>query len=471
MSANHVIELKGGGSLVNKQIAGVDVKFHRSKEGKVEMISDEKYKALLGAKHLSSGAKRHASSSKGAPMKKRHAPRREEPDAEGAHGAKKVSHTSVERYRVVPSSGESLKKGALRSIQNDKRAVKNMKRDLASRDISEYVYPYAVHPGQEKLLKNILGTENVAELKQFNALVHNGILNNSCPPQGRPDLTEEYTDPVTGVKQCRPPMRAAMLQGSVINKGKCPDPNGGDPYAIESYLTHDNQVTCRRPVLRGEFQCPPYGRPADKFHHTLSDGTGVCINRDPRNQDLRDLEIATSVSEILMASMTPDVKALYKTIFGTLTDMHLTKESAERLNKIFVSTKCTKDLVAELENDTFFKARAHLFKRILTSKDNVCVANRALYDYIEQHLPEYFDDHQPSSVHFLKFFSVHPMTGGRRKVRRVARRVPGGATTGGRKRRVARRVARRVPGGATTGGKKRRVAKRPAKKVKVNKKK
>jgi hypothetical protein len=169
---------------------------------------------------------------------------------------------------------------------------------LSTNDITELVSPYMNDPVQTTILSHILGTKSVKEMQKLNALVYSGIIKNSCPPPGAEHKTEAYVNFLTGKTECREPIpsrpQVTLKDGKPWGVDKCPDPLG-DPLAVEKYITFFGEGKCRRPVVSGEFSCPPADDP-NKIHHiTLPNNVGICVEdsraKDPKQRVVMPVQL------------------------------------------------------------------------------------------------------------------------------------------------------------------------------------
>lgn len=355
---------------------------------------------------------------------------------DGSTGAERF--LTKEKYRELVHKYEELKYKKSKEDNKTKYKTRNLERNMM-----DLVPPYQVNPAQRRLLEHILGVKNVSDIELFNTLVHAGLVNTKCPPLGEPMKSETYVDPITGRSQCRYP----IPYRKIYEDRNCPD-SDGDPFATEKYVDWQGKVTCRRPVIRGAFFCPEPGAPDKTRSVVMADGTGICMPEE-RSQNSTKL----FPSQVMYPDSTNHKITMFESIFANI---NMNPELVNRLNSLFKSNDCLKDLKSAVEKDTSLGWLKGAVSKMRSNKD-VKICNAALYQYVRKNMPHYFDNRYPSSTDgFLSFFGINSprelvMTGGRRK--RSVKRRPA-------KRRAAKRGAK---SGSQSAGKPKRKAKRAPK--------
>ena len=142
-----------------------------------------------------------------------------------------------------------------------------LKKSVEYADVTDIVSPYVLTPVEKKTLQVMFGPAS-RQVAMNAALRRSGIVNDECPPE-----MEKYIDIVKNKMQCRPKFRRII---KAEEKDFCRS-NTLDPLAIEPYVAANGQLSCRRPVVRGQFECPPNGFPEHTQMVVLPDGTGMCV--------------------------------------------------------------------------------------------------------------------------------------------------------------------------------------------------
>jgi len=170
----------------------------------------------------------------------------------------------------------------LQTIAKDaeKMNEKAIEKHLVANDLTDLVSPYIYDNAQMNILKYILGSSNANAMAALNALNYSGIINTSCPPPEEPWKTESYKNILTGKLECREPIpRRTVLPDGINDTKTCPD-GSGDPMAIQKYVDMYGVAHCIRPVVSGDFSCPPKNDPTRTKLKVLKNNVGICV-KDP----------------------------------------------------------------------------------------------------------------------------------------------------------------------------------------------
>jgi hypothetical protein len=275
----------------------------------------------------------------------------------------------------------------------------NLYNEYKHYDLSNLIAPYYVNPYQRQMLKDIIGTKNVEDIEMLNSLVYAGIINVNCPPIGNPELSEKYVDPVSGKVQCRRKTNVDWdkLKNTVPNPQKtCPPPD--NPLAIEKYINSLNEVDCRMPVIRGQFNCPPstiidnnrniQNNSTYMEHMTLSDGTGTCT--EPYNINSPGL-YPNDIVKLPAEQQLFYGKNMYEKIqnyMGIFDDIGLNVNLIEPLNKLIKESPYLGDFRANFLKKPSLEPLYSIIPHVNTD-DDLRILNTSLYEYLKNKFPEH----------------------------------------------------------------------------------
>lgn len=272
---------------------------------------------------------------------------------------------------------------------------------LEENNITDYVSPYMSDPVQKNILSFIIGKKNINEIEMLNSLVYSGIINNSCPLPNEPHKTEVYINPFTGKNECREPIPE---REQISGVAECPqkDKNGnvfGDPYATEKYINYYGEAECRRPVISGQFSCPPANDPKKTKHITLKNNIGVCIE-DPK---LMKTEDKYPIPANLVYPDDINSKLAY---FMRICLMNnFTIDSVKRISKVLKNAKSLADLSYGLSGDPHYEAIMEIVKNVRSNED-IAIAKTAMFEYAKN-LPE-FNQESLTISQMLDFSGINP---------------------------------------------------------------
>lgn len=277
------------------------------------------------------------------------------------------------------------------------------------RQLNNLVTPFKDHgkvsnlASERRLLMNyILGSDAVNNhIDSMMSKIHSNQLEISCPPVDNPGLTEEVLLPNGRIQCVRPPHKAKTLQKNLDFRGggiedimdeledslnnelkgganqetkTCPDPLG-DPTKTEASVDPDGTVRCVRPVKKGRVVCE-----GKKHLYVTENGTGICVDQDPEEKSIK-----FSVKNKIFNSAIPlngVSEKDYDNYFDLYQAINIDLPNAYKLSNIFKSAKSKTDLVNQLVKDPYYEKYKTLIDRIKGNPISLVVANKALYDYI-----------------------------------------------------------------------------------------
>jgi len=258
-------------------------------------------------------------------------------------------------------------------------------------DLRGFIAPYYVNTFQRKMLSDLIGKKNVADIEMFNALVYANILRTRCD-----DNEENYLDPVTGKVQCRRKQKLNAKQQEAWNKLQCPDQN--NPFAFEKYLDTFGQVKCRVPVLRGQMSCPP-GQIAVPPYDAASkasyaglinsvgmyDGTGVCTPaQDINSAGLYPYDIIGLEGHPYLHGK--NVSEKLQNYVNLFEGVGLNYQMIKDLNKTLKESRYTADFRDRiLQQPTM--APLQFITQHIVSDDDLKIMNVALYETLKKNYP------------------------------------------------------------------------------------
>ena len=194
-----------------------------------------------------------------------------------SHRSRGSASSGHKRERKLnPTIDFKLRKIARESREKNDEAVDEY---LKNNNLTDLVSPYIYDNVQMNILKYILGSQNADAIAALNALNYSGIINTDCPPPKEPWKTESYKNILTGKLECREPIPRRKPLGDINTKTVCPEPSG-DPLAIQKYVDMYGNAHCIRPVVSGQFSCPPKHDPTKTKLKVLKNNVGICIE-DP----------------------------------------------------------------------------------------------------------------------------------------------------------------------------------------------
>jgi len=272
----------------------------------------------------------------------------------------------------------------LRAIKKD---LSSVKKDFNDQPHNYYNYdlvrPYTVSLPQRRQLESLLGKKDVSQLETLNSLIYSGIIDTSCP-EGH----HKYIDNLTGQTQCKRPIKRVIQYTGVT---KCPDPMG-DPLAIEHYVDAMGDGKCRRPVLRGKFQCDD----PSQEHVTLPDGTGICV----RSKESLDREFFIPDHVVYPGRIFNQVKAFENLFNG----FGLNRMQVRDLNRVLLNSKNVRDL-RPIVNKTFSDAFGDELLRHIVQSGDIPAANHGLFNYASK-LRDMWGYGQPTTGEFLRMMGI-----------------------------------------------------------------
>jgi hypothetical protein len=328
---------------------------------------------------------------------------------------------------------------ALRKIRENPFHLKFKNRMDRARDIRHLVMPKMISPQSMAIAQHILGTKNAADMKQFIALVHTGVINNECSP----DFEPQY-DWTTGRIQCvRRKNRAVIDRVKNATYRKYPrDPDGNEdpgvpmngvapscpgpldpPTHTHAYVeetevdengrTVSSEWKCTLPPVRGKYDCD------DEEHRTQlvvgPDGTGYCVV-PPGRQLLKSNSDIGAIQWMEDPNMPNPMLKSHKAVYEFYRAFSgLDRESVASLNQFLHRYNNVADVIKGGRQFPLFEQYAKFFR-----SDQDIINGRNALHMVARIIPGMLatnDDH-------LRFIfghnpSVHPKTqaGGRKKKR------------------------------------------------------
>lgn len=274
--------------------------------------------------------------------------------------------------RVDPGIEYRLKKIAKEAREKNEETIDNY---LKFNNLTDIVSPYIYDNSQMSILRYILGNDNADSIAALNALNYSGIINTDCPPPKEPWKTESFKNILTGKMECREPIpKRTQISGPTV----CP--SGGDPMAIQKYVDLYGRGHCIRPVVSGEFSCPPKSDPTKTKLKVLKNNVGICV-KDPkltRKKPLLPKQI------VYPNAIDPDALRF----LDIYNDERLTLQQVGELNNIFRRSKNLRkisDLKAGLSGDTDYEALITVLDNIHHKKD-IDLAKLALGNYLREYI-------------------------------------------------------------------------------------
>ena len=110
----------------------------------------------------------------------------------------------------IPSEQKSTNDDKIKKILNRINHYNEIyKKEEKINNISEFISPY------DQNINSIIGKKYFENIKNTIANSNAGIINTSCPPIGIPQLTQEFINPVTGMKECILPIKKKRLKNNI----------------------------------------------------------------------------------------------------------------------------------------------------------------------------------------------------------------------------------------------------------------
>jgi len=281
--------------------------------------------------------------------------------------------------RIDPTIAYKLSKIRKDSEKMNEKAVEQ---HLKDNNLTDLVSPYIYDNAQMNILKYILGSSNADAIAGLNALNYSGIINTSCPPPKEPWKTEGYKNILTGKLECREPIpRRTPLEGANTTK-MCPDPSG-DPMAIQKYVDMYGMSHCVRPVVSGQFSCPPKNDPTKTKLKVLKNNVGVCIADPMINRGKHNL----MPSQIVYPD---DINPNTIKYLQTYNSERLTLDQVSYLSNILRKSKNLKelgDIKAGLSGNHHYESLVSILDNI-HKKSDISYAQSALGCYLQDYIKE-----------------------------------------------------------------------------------
>lgn len=288
-------------------------------------------------------------------------------------------HQEERKKRTDPTIEYKLRKIAKEAEEKNEEVVDEY---LKNNDLTDLVSPYIYDNVQMNVLKYILGSQNADSIAGLNALNYAGVINTSCPPPKEPWKTESYKNIITGKLECREPIpRRTENVPAGADPLSCPSPSG-DPMAVQKYIDMYGQGHCVRPVVSGQFSCPPKNDPTKTKLKVLKNNVGVCV-KDPmltRKKNLMPNQL------VYVDKLDPNALK-YLEVYN---DERLTLQQIGYLNDILRKSKTMKelgDIKAGLSGDYHYESLVLILDNI-HRKNDINYAQSALGCYLRDYIKD-----------------------------------------------------------------------------------
>ena len=292
-------------------------------------------------------------------------------------GSRGSSHK--QERKVNPTIDYKLRKIAREAQEKNDEAVDEY---LKNNNLTDLVSPYLYDNVQMNILKYILGSNNADAIAGLNALNYAGIINTDCPPPKEPWKTESYKNILTGKLECREPIPRRKPLGEVNEQKVCPEPNG-DPMAIQKYVDMYGNAHCIRPVVSGQFSCPPKNDPTKTKLKVLKNNVGVCVEDPMLSRKKKNL----MPSQLVYPNKIDPDAVKYLEVYNS---ERLTLDQIAYLSNILRKSRNLKelgDIKAGLSGDRHYESLVLILDNI-HRKNDINLAQSALGCYLRDYLKE-----------------------------------------------------------------------------------
>jgi hypothetical protein len=264
------------------------------------------------------------------------------------------------------------------TIRNLKKAMNELstrlEREAKYTNITDFVSPYFLTPAERKTLEILFGPKS-SQIAMNAALRRSGIVNSECPPD-----MEKYIDVMKGQIQCRPKFRRLI---KTADKDKCKYGYAGDPLAIEPYTDAYGNTKCRKPVMRGYFECPPPDHPVHTEMVVLPDGTGMCV--EPKT----NLDSKAFIFEQLIypSNLAFEVEKIRE----SFENANVSPEGIREMNQVLKSMKDIRAYPLPHMQPVLMQIYSDMRNRYNSEPDTRLI-NHGLLQYAMRHSPSYFEN-------------------------------------------------------------------------------